>query len=306
MTGLYISFLVVGIILFIGSFIFVQKLTPSDIEEIKKLSEQELNTLIDVEFQKKEAELTVKLTEKADTAYDEFDHKTDREMNEKILEIGKYVEEVNGDIEEKTAPLVSVIDKSHDEIIFMYDRLNDKQEKLTAMTADMQKMESELRFLKDGISDLLKAMDEKEATAKVADEARAVEARAAVASAGSGAVNGAEGLSGSEGLGGLSGSEGLAASGTTDLGGSADGATAALQEELLSMKQELEKRISDVSERVSANAADGAGGKSLQEEREERQQEILKMKNEGFSEIEIAKKMGIGLGEVKLVLGLFQ
>ena len=33
--------------------------------------------------------------------------------------------------------------------------------------------------------------------------------------------------------------------------------------------------------------------------------EIIKLYNEGLSEIEIAKQMGKGLGEVKLVLGLF-
>ena len=36
-----------------------------------------------------------------------------------------------------------------------------------------------------------------------------------------------------------------------------------------------------------------------------RNDEIIKLYNEGLSEIEIAKQMGKGLGEVKLVLGLF-
>ena len=38
---------------------------------------------------------------------------------------------------------------------------------------------------------------------------------------------------------------------------------------------------------------------------EDDNEQILKMYKEGYSEIEIAKKLGKGLGEIKLVLGLF-
>ena len=34
-------------------------------------------------------------------------------------------------------------------------------------------------------------------------------------------------------------------------------------------------------------------------------QEILSLFNEGMTEVDIAKKLGRGLGEIKLVLGLF-
>ena len=41
-------------------------------------------------------------------------------------------------------------------------------------------------------------------------------------------------------------------------------------------------------------------------DRKERNDEILTLQEQGYSEVEIAKRLGIGLGEVKLVLGVFQ
>ena len=67
------------------------------------------------------------------------------------------------------------------------------------------------------------------------------------------------------------------------------------KEDVLSMKDELQKQIVDHSEESDAGSISRA----------ELNQKIIDMHNQGFSEVEIAKKLGVGLGEVKLVLGLF-
>ena len=39
--------------------------------------------------------------------------------------------------------------------------------------------------------------------------------------------------------------------------------------------------------------------------KDEIKNKIISMHKDGFSEVEIAKKCGIGIGEIKLILGLF-
>ncbi len=241
MTGLYVAFLVTGLILFLGSFIFVQQLSGSDIEEIKKLSEGEINVLIESQFRKKEQELSGILNETTERIYDEFDRKTDRETNEKIMELGKYAEEIKGQSE----GVLSSINHSHDEVIFMYDRLNDKQEKLTEMTAEMQQMESNLRYLKESVSALLSEMEAN--NVPVEQQENAVDIPVP-------------------------------------------------KEVLLSMKDELERRMEQGEEGMTRSLP----------QKDSRNSKIVKMYKEGFSEVEIAREMGIGLGEVKLILGLFR
>ena len=240
MTGLYVAFLVTGVVLFLGSFIFVQQLSGSDIEEIKKLSEGEINLLIDSQFRKKESELAEKLLDTTEKIYDEFDRKTDRETNDKILEIGKFSEEIKGQSE----TILNSINKSHDEVIFMYGTLNDKQEKLTKMTAEMQQMESNLRYLKESVNQLLEEMEHRNVPVERQEE--------------------------------------------TDL-------IPVPQEVILTMKDEFEKRMDDEAfNHREPREAEGRNGK------------IVSMYREGFSEVEIAREMGIGLGEIKLILGLFE
>ena len=240
MTGMYVAFLVTGIVLFLGSFIFVQQLSGSDIEEIKKLSEGEINLLIDSQFKKKESELAEKLLDTTEKIYDDFDRKTDRETNDKIMEIGKFSEDIKGQSE----AILNSINRSHDEVIFMYDRLNDKQEKLTQMTADMQQMESNLRYLKESVHQLLDEMEHKNVPVELQEDA---------------------------------------------------GVIPVPQEVLLTMKDEFEKRMDDEAfATMQPREADGRNAR------------IVSMYREGFTEVEIAREMGIGLGEVKLILGLFK
>ena len=46
--------------------------------------------------------------------------------------------------------------------------------------------------------------------------------------------------------------------------------------------------------------------KSSGSQKEEIKKKIITMSQEGYSEVEIAKQLGVGLGEIKLILGLFE
>ena len=73
------------------------------------------------------------------------------------------------------------------------------------------------------------------------------------------------------------------------------------KEDFLSMKEELERRVLEENKTSDENKK----GMS-RKDRKERNDEILTLQEQGYSEVEIAKRLGIGLGEVKLVLGVFQ
>ena len=64
--------------------------------------------------------------------------------------------------------------------------------------------------------------------------------------------------------------------------------------ELESLKEEFIKKY-DTNQNEQEREEDGNANS-----------EILALAKSGYSEIEIAKKLGLGLGEVKLVLGLFK
>ncbi len=140
------------------------------------------------------------------------------------MSIGEYADTV-----------LSSMNTSHDEIVFLYDMLNDKQEKLTSLTRDLQHMESD--FLQLG-----EAVEEKLAEAAVILDKKLELAEPEVAPVPAEPI--------------------------------------AVEEALL--QKEADVLSKDVNK------------------------QILDMYEAGATEVEIAKTLGRGLGEVKLVLGLFK
>jgi uncharacterized protein YneF (UPF0154 family) len=237
MTGLEIGMLAIGALSILGSFFITSKLTGSDLSEVQKLTEKEIQILVEKKFKELESEFEKRLQEKVDHVLEETDRKTDKETNDKIMEIGEYSDTV-----------LKSMNKSHDEVMFMYNMLNEKQEKVTELTATLQKMESEIRYMEDALRDRLSEMPESFVPLQNMEEIPAEYVKE-----------------------------------ETPL------------EEVHSMKEELQKELDDHSN--NTNSGDIS--------RAELNQKIIDMHNQGFSEIELAKKLGVGLGEVKLVLGLF-
>ena len=161
-----------------------------------------------------------------DEALEDLEQKSDRETNNKIMAISEYSDTV-----------LNSMNKSHEEIIFMYDMLNDKQERVTEITKEMQLMES-------AISQMEQALDEK--MLWVEQEAQRQ----------------------------------IELTNIPDM---------TQKEQQITMEEALQSQLTE-------DEADKIAGDN---------REILSLYEEGYSEVEIAKKLGRGLGEIKLVLGLF-
>ena len=225
MTGLQISLLVIGIVFLVGSFFVSEKLSSSDVQEIQKLGEKEIKVLLEKEMKAAESKLDEMAKDKIDEKIESFAVETDKELNNKIMSISEYSDTV-----------LDSMNKSHNEIMFMYEMLNEKQQKVTDLTKELGLMQSAVTQMEASIDDKIEQV---EAMSQKAVELEMPE----------------------------------------NIGVSED-----------------DSSLQDEFEVYNENEHAGEGN---------RNDEIIKLYNEGLSEIEIAKQMGKGLGEVKLVLGLF-
>lgn len=228
MTGLQIAMIMIGIVCLIGSFFVSEKLSKADLEEMKKMSDEEIKVIIDSKMQEAASQIDERLQEKVDLATAQMERSGEKETNEKIMAISEYSDTV-----------LSSMNKSHDEIVFLYDMLNEKQERVTELIKELTLMQSAVAQMEETLDDKLqKTGVSMEEEAEVLQQER------------------------------------------TDA---------------IEPKQTLEEAFRT---QVSSNDAE------LNEEPQQNEQ-ILSLYREGMSEVDIAKQLGRGLGEIKLVLGLF-
>ncbi len=242
MTGIEITLLVIGAIFFIGSFFVTEKLSSSDVEHIQKMSEKEVHVIVEKAMGRAADEIDRRIENTLSNAVMDLENKSDKETNEKIFAINEYSDTV-----------LDSMNKSHDEVMFLYNMLNEKQEKITKLTEELQQSESNLRAIKEDVKNMLEDYEAMKGS-PISDTAKDI------------------------------------ASTMEDTVVPED-VRKAVEENMESLKQVFMHKIEDEQENVSSEEDDN--------------DRIIQMFKEGYSEIEIAKKMGKGLGEIKLVLGLF-
>lgn len=127
MTALEIILIFIGLILFAGSFYITEKITATkeqlqaaiDVNEVKKILKSQVEYMED------------EIKESINTALEEAEETTKRSMeklsNEKIMAINEYSDTV-----------LETINKNHNEVMFLYDMLNDKNKEIRE-TADLIK-----------------------------------------------------------------------------------------------------------------------------------------------------------------------
>ena len=202
MTGLQIAMIVIGMVCLIGSFFVSEKLSKADLEEMKKMSEQEIKVILDARMQDASAQIDEKIQDKVEDAVAQIERGGEKETNEKILAISEYSDTV-----------LTSMNKSHDEIVFLYDMTLDDKLQVTgvSMDAEAETLEKEM---------------------------------------------------------------------------------ASQEEKQTSLEDAFRSQVVTEDEKEQTTEP-------------KKNAQILSMYKEGMSEVEIAKQLGRGLGEVKLVLGLF-
>ena len=234
MTGVAWILLLIGVVFMIGSFFVTEKLSPSELNQIAELSEEELKRIIDRGLKNAETRIEDAIDEQVDQSSEKVDRSLEKVTNDKIMAISEYSDTV---IESRN--------KTHNEIMFLYSMLNDKHTELTGMAADLQRLAADVRSLEE--------------KAPLTAPQAAPERAAAVSAASAVTLVPVE---------------------KADTTGRETAAAPAEQ------KEEMPETEETKQEGLHA--------------------EILKLKKLGMTEVQIAKKLGIGIGEVRLVNGLYR
>lgn len=133
MTGVEILLLVTGVVFFIASFFITEKLGPGELNKIGELSNEEIQRIMERELQKVTDEIECRVEEKAEEALVNSERMMEKECNEKIMAISEYSDTV-----------VESMNKTHNEIMFLYSMLNDKHAELTDFSAKLNELAKEL------------------------------------------------------------------------------------------------------------------------------------------------------------------
>lgn len=234
MSTLEICLLVVGIVLMIASFFITEKLSNSELKQLSELSSDEMQKILERSLN----DAQVKVDNMVDQVIDHSIEKSmeiveralDKETNEKMRVLTEYSDTV-----------LEAINKTHNEVMFLYSMLNDKHSELTKYAGNLAQLAIHLEELEQNVE---KTVAESDEIIQKVQEAQQLQ-QASITSA------------------------------------------EPVSEEAVLEQEELESEP-QVEEQVNHN------------------QLILEKYKEGKSAIEIARELGLGVGEVRLVIGLFR
>lgn len=231
MDILEVILLIVGIVIFIGSF-----LLPAGRSDAGRIdtdaAKQEIHGLIEEEMKAVRAQVQDKVEETSEDVVEKAERSLERLTNEKIMAVNEYSDTV-----------LQEIHKNHEEAMFLYDMLNSKHANIKDTISKMDKA--------------VKAVENKTAENKVVEDKTATDKTA------------------------------------TDK-------TAGMVEEKTADTPKTEPLIQPEN-----SPEIGFMGETVQEG-QNNNEKILEMHRQGKSTVAIAKELGLGVGEVKLVIDLYK
>ena len=134
MTGVEITLILVGIIFVLVSFFVQEKLTPKDVQEITRLSEKELKIIVERELKNANDKVEDAIDAVVEQSQENAKRLMEKETNEKIMAINEYSNTV-----------IESMNKTHNEILFLYNMLNDKHTELTGLASQLQQFSEQVK-----------------------------------------------------------------------------------------------------------------------------------------------------------------
>lgn len=254
MTTLEIILMIIGAIIFIASFIVPE--SKSEMDEIDwEPTQEQIQEMLKEEMKTVRSQVEDTVEETVSYSMEKTERALERMTNEKITAVSEYTQTVMTDIH-----------KSHEEVMFLYDMLNDKHENLKETASEVSQKVKEVSEAvqeadqaKKEISEAAQALDvvrQNAGTAEKADEKEPEEDSFR----------------------------------PLDF---AKNAFSPIEEE---KKEGSGEAMPDVALYFDA-AAQNPGNSN---------ERILELHRKGKSNVAIAKELGLGVGEVKLVIDLFK
>lgn len=248
MTVIEIVLLIVGMIFILASFWVTEKLSPEELRHISELSKEEMGVMLEHELEKSKQRVVDIVENTIDDSKDRTERALEKQTNEKIMAINEFSDTV-----------IEKINKTHNEIMFLYSMLNDKHTELTDFTSgltqqlqDLKSQEEEmtnyyLSQMKTQMPQAPKPVEQPAATTAVKTSFQEVQSETSVSE---------------------------------------------------------EAAPSEQSDHTAVRSAADANAQA--EEEVNVKDEILRLYEEGRDSVAIAKKLGLGVGEVRLILGLYK
>ena len=141
MTGIVFFLLLTGVVFMVGSFFITERLSPSELNKITELSKDELGRIIDGALADAKSKVEESIEAQIDASSEQVERALEKETNEKIMAISEYSDTV-----------MENMNKTHNEIMFLYSMLNDKHTEMTSMTGDLQRLAADIRNLQENLS----------------------------------------------------------------------------------------------------------------------------------------------------------
>lgn len=274
MTGLEIALLTIGLIVIVASFVFSSKSDGDTIHNVKDV------TFTDKQKEDIKKQIMDILDEQIDNVKEQTEISLDKLSNQKMLEMNEYSDTI-----------LQEINRNHNEVMFLYDMLNEKKKEINNTIRDMNVTKKEIEKSKtvpkkQTVIDSIKDM--------------------------------------SEDTGGFMASEELLREEQKDVDtrkkdilNQLDAVVEAVSDDVSADLEAVEKKPkkrTSTGRTAAKRMKETVKKETLREDNRDpkafetgnNNEKILQLSKEGKSNVEIAKELGLGIGEVKLVIDLFK
>lgn len=274
MTGLEIALLTIGLIVIVASFVFSSKSDGDTMRNVKDV------TFTDKQKEDIKKQIMDILDEQIENVKEQTEISLDKLSNQKMLEMNEYSDTI-----------LQEINRNHNEVMFLYDMLNEKKKEINNTVRDMNVTKKEIEKSKtvpkkQTVIDSIKDM--------------------------------------SEDTGGFMASEELLREEQKDVDtrkkdilNQLDAVVEAVSDDVSADLEAVEKKPkkrTSTGRTAAKRTKETVKKETLREDNRDpkafetgnNNEKILQLGKEGKSNVEIAKELGLGIGEVKLVIDLFK
>ena len=297
MSALTITLLVVGVIIFVLSFFLpdrADKESQKDVEEQR----QEIRDLMEKELDSMKVRVNDVTNETVEYGMDKCERALERVSNEKIMAVNDYADTI-----------MEEINKSHKEVMFLYDMLSSKQ---TDLKNTVRKAEATAREVNESVDKVQvpkATMAGADGSAWAADAAQQLVQGAPDKTT----ENRQQSIPPANNVPSPAGSgteKAVYYNGNIDEGIFENMVRPTPAPQVKRTEPEpIFARVNIEPEEEETEAAAGSGQDDMTDDEAEpanNNQRILSLHKEGMSTVDIAKELGLGVGEVKLVIDLFK
>ena len=146
-----IVLIILGVVAFVASFFVTERLSQKDLDQITLMSEMDLKQISEKQIKDVKVQVENSVEEIIDESLEITKRGLERETNKKIMAVSEYSDTV-----------MDQMNKTHNEIMFLYTMLSDKQAETADMVSDLQKITKQLREIDvENVSNAISNQSEK-------------------------------------------------------------------------------------------------------------------------------------------------